>query len=54
MSWGLNNPCWNCQKASECSDAKHISDAINAIHQDTEGHKGSGVVVMSCAKCAAK
>jgi hypothetical protein len=54
MSWGLTTPCWKCEKNQECKDAQHIQEGINAIHQDTDGHKGSGAVVMSCSNCVSK
>lgn len=54
MSWGIQTPCWNCAKSQDCNDAKHVQDGINAAHLDMDGHKGSGMVVMSCAKCSAR
>jgi hypothetical protein len=60
MSWGLLTPCWNCKKAPTmenpegCKDAQHVQDGINAIHQDFEGHKGCGNVVMACSNCETK
>ena len=60
MSWSLNHPCWNCKKAPTtknpdgCKDMQRIQKGINEIHQDIEGHKGCGTVVMSCSNCVAR
>lgn len=55
MSYGLQTPCYNCVKRDEgCKDAQHIQEGINMAHQDQEGHKGSGMVMITCGKCVAK
>jgi hypothetical protein len=52
MSYSLSTPCYNCAKKDSCTDSKEIQNAIYEIHKKTyeDGHKGSGVVTLSCFK----
>ena len=56
MSYMFNNPCYNCNKESTCTDKKMIREAIDKIHQTTyeQGHQGSGEVLLSCLKLDSK
>lgn len=48
MSWGRMDPCWNCGLKYDCRDAENIQAGIDKAHQDTDGHKGGGNVVLMC------
>lgn len=54
MSYSVQVPCWNCTKKDDCKDYQHLQEGVNAAHQDIEGHKGGGTILMSCCKCIAK
>jgi hypothetical protein len=62
MSYNLQAPCFNCNKATTdngetgCSDYKDIQESITKIHSKTfeQGHKGSGTVVLMCCRMEPK
>lgn len=56
MSYSFNNPCWNCKKHPDCTDAKKVQDAVTDIHSDPKGlndeagHCGSGEIILMCTR----
>ena len=55
MSYGMNDPCYNCEKFKNdnpCTDRKNIEEAIAKIHSTKveDGHKGSGMILLMCTK----
>lgn len=54
MSYGFITPCYNCKKNDKCEDAKNIQEGISNCYKNNETHKGSGNVMLCCAKCEAK
>jgi hypothetical protein len=48
MSYTLNNNCYACSEAINCTDYKIIQEAINKIHE--KNHIGYGQVNLICGK----